>query len=140
MAYLSLFLSAFVAATLFPLGSEVLLLALQSKGYLVLWLWLLASIGNTLGSCVNWWLGGQLLRFQNKRWFPFSGQAIEQAQQRFQRFGVWTLLLAWLPMVGDPLTLIAGVMRVRFWLFLGLVFLGKGARYGLVLWLGSLAV
>ena len=140
MIWLSLFVSAFLAATLLPLGSEALLAAFYLDGHDALWLWLVASLGNTLGSCCNWLIGRELLRFQGRAWFPFKPEHIDAAQVRFHRFGKWTLLLAWLPIVGDPLTLVAGLMRVRFWLFLGLVFVGKGARYGVVLWLAGLVV
>jgi len=140
MIWLSLFISAFLAATLLPLGSEALLIALLHDGHTVFWLWMVASVGNTLGSCCNWFIGREVLRFQGKRWFPFKPSQIVAAQTRFHRYGEWSLLLAWLPLVGDPLTLVAGVMRVRFWLFLGLVFVGKGVRYWVVLWLAGLAV
>ncbi|KKO47918.1 membrane protein [Arsukibacterium sp. MJ3] len=131
--YVSLFATSFIAATLLPASSEVLLLALAQQGYAPLGLWLAATSGNTLGSCVNWYLGKELLRFQHKRWFPVSPQQLHKAQLQFQRYGSWSLLLAWLPIVGDPLTLVAGTLRVRFSLFLMLVALGKGARYALLL-------
>ncbi|GAB60668.1 inner membrane protein yqaA [Rheinheimera nanhaiensis E407-8] len=137
MAYLSLFFSGFIAATLFPASSEVLLLVLQAQGYSVLWLLVAATAGNTLGSCVNWYLGTCLLDFQHKRWFPVSATALSRAQLQFQRYGSWCLLLAWLPVVGDPLTLVAGVLKMRFRLFLPLVLLGKAARYALLLAAGS---
>jgi membrane protein YqaA with SNARE-associated domain len=131
--YVSLFATGFIAATLLPASSEVLLLALAQQGYAPLGLWLAATSGNTLGSCVNWYLGKELLRFQHKRWFPVSPQQLHKAQLQFQRYGSWSLLLAWLPIVGDPLTLVAGTLRVRFSVFLMLVALGKGARYALLL-------
>ncbi|MEO3865703.1 YqaA family protein [Rheinheimera fenheensis] len=137
MAYLSLFFSGFIAATLFPASSEVLLLALQAQGYNLIWLFIAATAGNTLGSCVNWYLGWRLLDFQHKRWFPVSPAALRRAQQQFQRYGSWSLLLAWLPVVGDPLTLVAGVLKVRFSVFLLLVLLGKATRYALLLAAGS---
>jgi len=137
MVYLSLFLSGFIAATLFPASSEVLLMVLQQQGHIAWLLWLAATTGNTLGSCVNWYLGRELLRFQPKRWFPFREQQMARSQQQFQRYGIWTLLLAWLPVVGDPLTLIAGVLRVRFVPFLLLVASGKGLRYAVLLWLAA---
>ena len=92
-----------------------------------------ASVGNTLGSVVNWLVGRFLLRWRERRWFPIGAAALERATAWFARFGVWSLLLAWLPIVGDPLTLVAGVLRVNFWLFVALVALGKTARYALVL-------
>ena len=136
MVYLSLFFSGLLAATLFPVSSEVLLVALLQQGYTPWWLFVAATAGNTLGSCVNWYLGFRLLDFQHKAWFPVSAAALTRAQLQFQRFGSWRLLLAWLPVVGDPLTLVAGVLRLRFPLFLLLVLLGKAARYAVVIWLG----
>ena len=135
LGYFSLFASGFIAAMLLPASSEVLLLALAQQGYAPLWLWLAATCSNTLGSCVNWYLGKELLRFSDKRWFPVSPAQLAKAQQHFKRYGSWSLLLAWLPIVGDPLTLVAGTLRVRFGLFLMLVALGKGARYALLLYL-----
>ena len=90
---------------------------------------LVATLGNTLGAVVNWILGRYLLHFQDRRWFYFSTQQIEKAQRWFQRYGFWSLLFAWLPIGGDALTLIAGIMKVRLWLFLVLVGTGKGLRY-----------
>ena len=133
MPYLSLFLSAFIAATLLPLGSEVLLGALLIEGYSPLWLWLAATAGNTLGAVVNWFLGLKLLHFQNRRWFPFKADKLHRAQAGFQKYGLASLLFAWLPVVGDPLTFVAGLMKVRLLPFLVLVAIGKGARYGVIL-------
>jgi membrane protein YqaA with SNARE-associated domain len=135
LPYFSLFITGFIAATLLPASSELLLLALTQQGYAPIGLWLAATCGNTLGSCVNWYLGKELLRFQHKRWFPVSPAQLAKAEAQFNRYGSWSLLLAWLPIVGDPLTLIAGTLRVRFGLFLLLVTLGKGARYALLLFL-----
>nr|WP_324257113.1 YqaA family protein [Cellvibrio fontiphilus] len=135
MVYASLFITALIAATFFPLSSEALLVTLLQQGYSPFWLWLAATTGNTLGSCVNWYLGGQCLRFQQRKWFPVSSPQLARAQQQFQRYGIYSLLFAWLPVVGDPLTLLAGVMRVRFLYFIVLVALGKALRYTLVIWL-----
>jgi membrane protein YqaA with SNARE-associated domain len=137
LPYLTLFITGFVAATLFPASSEVLLLGLFYQGYLPWALWLSATLGNTLGSCVNWYLGREVLRFQHKRWFPVSPQNLLRAEKQFNHYGVWTLLFAWLPAVGDPLTFVAGTLQVRFSLFLTLVALGKGARYAILIYLAS---
>ncbi|MDT8428923.1 MAG: YqaA family protein [Pseudomonadales bacterium] len=134
-AVISLFSSAFLAATILPLSSEILLLALLQQGYPALLLLLVAGTGNVLGSCLNWWLGTCLARFQQQRWFYFSPGQISRAQERFQRFGSWTLLFAWVPVIGDPLTLIAGVMRLPFLPFLILTASGKFARYAVLIWL-----
>lgn len=140
MAYLSLFTSALIAATLFPLSSEALLAALLAQAYSPFYLWLAATAGNTLGSCLNWVLGRWCLHWQGKRWFPVSAAQLTKAQTRFQRYGRWSLLFAWLPVVGDPLTFIAGVLKVPFGQFLPLVLIGKATRYALVIWLAQLAL
>jgi membrane protein YqaA with SNARE-associated domain len=134
-AYASLFFVALVAATLLPAYSEVVFAGLIVQGYDPLALWLVASAGNTLGSAVNWMLARFFLRFEDRRWFPFRRERLVRAQRWFQRFGVWSLLLAWAPVGGDALTFVAGLMRVNFWLFLLLVGIGKATRYAVVLWL-----
>ena len=135
MAYLSLFISALIAATLFPLSSEALLATLLYQQYSPILLWFAAASGNTLGSCINWYLGKECLRWKDKKWFPFSADQLGRAQQQFQRYGAYSLLFAWLPIIGDPLTFIAGVMRISFWKFILLVAVGKSLRYALVIWI-----
>ena len=127
--YLGLFGLAFLAATILPVSSEVMLAGLLAAGHDPWALWLWASAGNTLGAAVNWLLGRYLLHFQDRRWFPFPAGTLERYQHWFQRFGTWSLLLAWLPLVGDALTFIAGVMKVRFPVFIVLTGLGKSTRY-----------
>ncbi|WP_007966288.1 YqaA family protein [Pseudomonas sp. HOU2] len=140
--YIGLFAAAFGAATLLPLQSEALLVGLiASDRY---WLWGLlgvATLGNVLGSLVNWWLGRGLERFQDRRWFPVSAKHMATARKHYERYGHWSLLLSWLPVIGDPLTLIAGVMREPLGRFLLIVTLAKAARYAVVAmltlgWLG----
>ncbi|MEX0603681.1 MAG: YqaA family protein [Marinobacter sp.] len=135
MEYLSLFLTAFAAATVLPAYSEVLLGGMATQGYPIEWLWFWATLGNTLGSVVNGVIGRQVERFKNKRWFPITDKQLESAQVRFNRFGQWSLLMGWLPIGGDALTLIGGIMRVPWLNFVILVAIGKGARYAVVLWL-----
>lgn len=132
-AYAGLFFSAFLAATLVPAYSEIVLAGLANAGYDPLALWLWASIGNTLGSVVNWGLGRYLLHFQDRKWFPFKATSLGMSQRWFQKFGVWSLLLAWMPLGGDALTFIAGVMRVRFLVFVSLTAVGKATRYAILL-------
>jgi membrane protein YqaA with SNARE-associated domain len=133
MVYLSLFFTALIAATLFPLSSEALLVTLLVQGYSPILLWLVATSGNLLGSCINWYLGRQCLHWQHKKWFPVKPAQLERAQEHFQRYGLFSLLFAWLPVVGDPLTFIAGIMRVSLLKFFVLVFIGKGLRYAVVI-------
>ena len=138
---LSLFAVALLSATLLPGGSELMFgaLVLADEPASPLLLWAVATAGNTLGAVVNWWLGGYLLHFyprwQSRPWFPFKADDLARSQRWFQRYGVWSLLLAWAPLVGDGLTFIAGIMRVRLLYFVLLVALGKGARYAVLLWL-----
>lgn len=128
--YLGLFASALAAATILPMQSEALLVGLVVAEAQPVWaLVAVASVGNVLGSIVNWALGRQLERFRDRRWFPASGTALERAKGWYARYGRWSLLLSWAPIVGDPLTLVAGVLREPFWSFLALVTVAKVARY-----------
>ncbi len=136
-AYLLLFATAFLAATILPFYSEVLLLAMLRDGGDPVALVAVATLGNTLGAVVNWLLGLYLLHFRKRRWFYFSERQIERAQGWYLHYGFWSLLLAWMPIGGDALTLIAGVMRVRLWLFLVLVGTGKALRYVSVVYLAD---
>jgi len=138
-AYLLLFGSAFLAATILPFYSEVILFALLREGGDPTLLVVVATLGNTLGAVVNWLLGRYLLHFQERRWFYFSLSQIDKAQRWFQRYGFWSLLLAWAPVGGDALTLIAGIMKVRLWVFLVLVGSGKALRYISVVYLEAWA-
>lgn len=131
--YLSLAFSAFISATLLPFGSELVLAGLLLQGYQPMLLWIIASVFNTLGSVLNWYLGKQLLNYQHKSWFMFKPKQIDQASHQFQRWGLPSLLLAWLPVIGDPLTLVAGVLKVPLLWFVLLVGLGKALRYGFVI-------
>ncbi len=132
MLYLGVFVSAFGAATLLPVASEVVLLAALTTGDPLL-LWAVASAGNTLGAMVNWLLGRSALHWQDRRWFPATPEQLDRGQAWFERWGSWTLLLAWVPLIGDALTVVAGVLRVRLWLFVILVFVGKAGRYAVLI-------
>jgi membrane protein YqaA with SNARE-associated domain len=132
-ACLGLFICAFGAATLLPLQSEALLATLVIRGSLpVVLLVLVASAGNVLGSLVNWLLGRHLQHYRHQRWFPLTERKLLQAQDWYRRAGHWSLLLSWLPLIGDPLTLVAGLMREPLWRFLLLVALAKTVRYTVV--------
>jgi membrane protein YqaA with SNARE-associated domain len=130
-----LFASAFGAASLLPLQSEPLLVALLLLGETPAWLLVLvASIGNTLGAVLNWWLGRQVDRFRDRRWFPVPPAALDRAKGWYHRWGRWSLLLSWAPVIGDPLTLVAGVLREPLPTFLLLVAIAKTARYAVLAW------
>jgi membrane protein YqaA with SNARE-associated domain len=102
--------------------------------------WLLvavASLGNILGSCVNWWLGLKVEQYKNKKWFPVSEQKMLQAQGIYQKYGFWSLLLSWVPVIGDPITLIAGLLKENFVRFVVMVSIAKIGRYLFVYWMFS---
>jgi membrane protein YqaA with SNARE-associated domain len=137
LSYLTLFVVGFLAATLLPASSEVLLLTLYQQGGGAVPLWIVATLGNSLGSCVNWWLGKEISRFRERAWFPVTAAQLNRAEKHFNRYGYWSLLFAWLPVVGDPLTFVAGILRVRLLLFVTLVVVGKGSRYAVLLLIAS---
>ena len=133
MAYLILFLTSLVAATIIPAQSEAML------GGLLLWeehdtvlLLLAATTGNVAGSVINWVLGRGIVRFQHRRWFPFKEAQLAKAVRWYQRYGRWSLLLSWVPIIGDPITVVAGILRERLGVFLLLVTFAKAARYVVV--------
>lgn len=126
------FFSALGAATILPIASEITVVAAFHNGDEPALIWILASLGNTLGAVVNYVLGKYFIRFKGRSWFPFSQDNLSKGSIWFQRYGVWSLLLSWLPIVGDALTFVAGVTRVRFFLFLFLVFIGKSVRYAII--------
>ena len=135
IAHVSLLGTAFLAATILPGSSEAMLVAL-----LILYpassftLFLTATIGNTAGALANWFLGRGLMRFSGARWFPASTKHVRRAVAFFGRYGSWPLLFSWLPVIGDPLTVAAGVLGIRLPLFLPLVAAGKAARYAVVIY------
>ncbi|MCA1770032.1 MAG: DedA family protein [Halomonas sp.] len=130
---LSLFVVALVSATLLPGGSEVWLARLWCLGEPALVLWAVATAGNTLGSLVNVWMGRYARRFQDRRWFPASPAGLARAEQWYLRFGEWSLLASWAPVVGDPLTVLAGIFRLPWWRAILLITLAKATRYAMVL-------
>jgi membrane protein YqaA with SNARE-associated domain len=133
MIYLSLFVSAFVSATLWPMGSEALLLYDAAQGYPLHWLLVVATVGNVLGAVVNYWmgLGGEEMLEARRLIRPGS---LIPIRRYFDRWGAVTLLLSWLPIVGDLFTFVAGIVRYPFWRFVLWVSVAKAGRYGVLLW------
>lgn len=128
--YGGLFVTAFIAATILPLQSEAALVALLLTGDRPWWaLVAAASAGNVLGSLTNWMLGRGIERYRDRKWFPADGKALDRAQRWYRRYGKWSLLLSWAPVVGDPLTVVAGVLREPLGSFLLLVGIAKVGRY-----------
>ena len=133
-SYFLLFLSALLAATIVPISSEVMLIGFVTASDKDTWsFFLVASAGNILGAVINWVLGRFCINCQRFKWFPVSKVRHDKINKWFNRFGVWSLLLAWVPFIGDALTVAAGYFRVRFWLFLILVTVSKAGRYAVIL-------
>ena len=129
-AYAGLFTTALVAATILPAQSELLLAALLAAGeQSPMLLVAFASLGNVLGSIINWGLGRFLIHLRHRPWFPLKPAAFDRAVGWYNRYGLWSLLLAWLPVIGDPLTVVAGALRVALLRFTVLVAIGKVGRY-----------
>ena len=129
-AFLSIFLSAFLAATLLPAQSEI------GLGYLILYtdhslglLIVFASLGNTLGGVVNWFIGCGLAKSVTKLEKIQESSSYQKISCWYQKFGQWTLLLSWLPIIGDPITVIAGIFKIPFKQFLLFVVFAKTSRY-----------
>lgn len=134
-AHLAVLGAAFLAATIVPGSSEVLLVAMVlERPSEAATLFLAATVGNTAGSAANYVLGRWFLGFAARRWFPASETQLERAGEWFRRYGAWSLMLAWLPIIGDALTVMAGAARMNILGFLALVGIGKAARYVVVLW------
>ena len=130
IGYLSLFTISFLAATILPFSSELMLASMLSiENYNRTLLITFSSFGNILGSVLNWVLGFYFIKLQNKKWFPFNQEQISKSSQWFEKYGKWSLLFAWAPIIGDPLTFVAGTMKTRFLIFLILVGIGKISRY-----------
>jgi membrane protein YqaA with SNARE-associated domain len=129
-AYGGLFGAALAAATILPMQSEAVLVGLLlTDAYSPALLLLVASVGNTAGSAINWLLGRSVERYRDRRWFPVDAGKLERAQGWYRRYGRWSLLLSWVPVIGDPLTVMAGAMRERFLPFLLMVAIAKTGRY-----------
>ena len=129
-AYLSLFLIAFGAATILPLQSEVVVVGMLLSGKFS-WqsIVVIASIGNVLGSMVNWLLGRSLMSFQGRFWVPVNQKGLSRAEHWYRRYGRSSLLFSWAPIVGDPFTIVAGILREPLWSFIVLVGVAKVGRY-----------
>lgn len=138
-AYGGLFFIAFLAATIFPAQSEAVLLGLIATQNYPAWILILvASLGNILGSVLNWYLGTYIEHFRNKKWFPVKDQSLNKAQRWYSTYGRWSLLLSWVPFIGDPITVAAGVMKERLPVFVCIVGVAKSSRYIVLYYLSGL--
>jgi len=131
----ALFFSALISSTLFPGGSEALLVyRLQETTNNPYILVLTVTLGNVLGSVITYYMGKYGFQMSHE-WFQISDKKVKHAEQQFNRWGAPALLFAWLPIIGDPLCLIAGSLRYPFLTFVILIGIGKLARYACLAWL-----
>jgi membrane protein YqaA with SNARE-associated domain len=122
--------SAFSAATLLPGGSEFVLTGVLTLGQSPAWLAVtVASVANIAGSCVNWAIGRYLAHWRHHPRFPVDPAKLDRTAEAFRRRGAWLLLLSWVPILGDPMTVVAGVLRTPFPVFLLYVAIAKIGRY-----------
>lgn len=127
-----LFVAAFGAATLLPFQSEIVFVGLQTRSTVPLVaILLVASLGNVLGSVVNYAMGRGIEGFRGRRWFPVTDRQLGRARNWYARWGVWSLLLSWAPF-GDAITVVAGVLRTPIWIFFLLVTIAKTGRYAVL--------
>ena len=129
LGYTGLFIAAFLSATILPLGSVVVLAPLLLSGLSPITLVIVATIGNVLGSMTNYALGYWASLGIIKKWLRMSEEEFVRAEQHFQKYGLFSLLFTWLPIIGDPLTVLAGVLRIHLLWFIVLVTIGKAGRY-----------
>ena len=129
LGYIGLFISAFLAATILPLSSEVVLTALLLNGLSPFTLVIVATTGNVFGSLTNYALGYWASLGVIKKWLKMTEEEFVQAEQRFKKYGMFSLCFAWVPLIGDPLTVMAGILRIRILWFFLLVTTGKLTRY-----------
>ncbi|MHC9510476.1 YqaA family protein [Kangiella sp. M94] len=129
LGYIGLFIAAFLAATILPLSSELVLTALLLNGFSPELLVIVATIGNVLGSLTNYGLGYWASKTVIQKWLRMTESEFVRAEERFKKYGIVALLFAWVPVIGDPLTVMAGILRIRLLWFLILVTIGKFMRY-----------
>ena len=129
-AYSSLFISSFLSSTILPGHSEITLTTLiLLEKYSQFLLIFFASFGNILGSVINWYLGFYIIKFVNKSWFPFKKKQLDKASLWYLKYGKWSLFFSWVPIIGDPLTIVAGIFRVPLIIFITIVSISKVLRY-----------
>ena len=134
-SYPALFALSFLASTLIPVGSEWLLAVMLVRQNDPVMTVAVATLGNTLGACTTWAIGLYGGPFLIRRVLRIDAAAEASAERIYRRYGAWSLLLSWLPVIGDPLCLLGGILKVGFRRFFLLVFAGKLARYAIVAWL-----
>lgn len=133
LALLGLFATCLAAGSIVPIPSEAAFVGLMLGSDFPVWVLVaVATVGNLMGSTINWFIGLGAARFEGRPWFPASSASLDRGRRWYHRYGRWSLLLSWLPLLGDPLTIVAGVMREPIWSFLIIVFIAKLSRYAML--------
>ena len=130
--YVVLFVLSFLASTLIPIGSEWFVYYLVSVEYNIIFIILIAAIGNYLGAAVNYYIGMKGNNIILNKTIRFNNKEIKKAEEKFKKYGSAVLFFSWLPVIGDPLTFVAGLLKYDFKKFTFYVILGKMFRYIIV--------
>ncbi len=136
-AFTGLFLASFLASTILPLGSEAFVVLLVSQGFDIPMVIIVASFGNYLGACTTYYIGmrGRIDIIENI--FSIPAEQLETTDKWFAKYGVFLLLLTWMPVIGDAITATGGLLKLDFKVFSFYVFIGKAARYTLLAYAAS---
>lgn len=140
LGYFGLFIIAFLSATVIPATTEAFMMAMTALGYSLLGILIIATVGNVLGAVFNYFIGRRGISFLEKSRFSPKPELINRLKSYFRRWGAIILFFSWLPFVGDPLTIVAGLVGVPFRFFIPWVIVGRFLRYGAVLLLGETAI
>ncbi len=131
--YAGLFVISFLSATILPLFSEAFVLWMPAQGYSIWGVLVVATAGNVLGSVTNYWIGKGTSGVIFSKWIRVEPEKLARAKILYSRWGAPVLLLAWVPVIGDPLTIVAGLFQLQFFVFLAYVLTGKLFRYAVLL-------
>jgi membrane protein YqaA with SNARE-associated domain len=140
LGYWGLFLAAFLAATVLPFSSDVLLGLMLSGDWDPLLLFIAATTGNFLGGLLTYWMGYLGKWEWIEKWFGVKRSKVEKQMGRLQRWGKWAALLTWVPFIGDVLAIALGFVRAPFWTTALLMLIGKGGRFALIIWIVTSAI
>ena len=124
-----LFLACLLSATILPFSSEAIVAGAMALGYERLLIVLVATLGNTAGGMISFYMGWLCKWEWLEKYFKIKREKLERFRSHIEKYGVWAALLTWLPIVGDPLAIAMGFMRLNPWWTMLIMFVGKMLRY-----------